>query len=119
MAGPLTPVVDARLDHGPHFNAKSRIGADVMASFVTLEDQSVGDHDHAAGGGELGLDHQRTRQVAPAHVELGCGLGRPVPCVRVGKAAEDRRRVEARKAQPVDGSFAADQGGGVAVRQLP
>ena len=25
MAGPLTPVVDGRLRHGPHFNAKGRI----------------------------------------------------------------------------------------------
>ena len=66
---------------------------------------------------ELGLQHERVAAVAaPGRVELALRLDRPVPVLGVAEQRrEDRSRVEARQAEPVDAAVAADERGGLEI----
>ncbi len=66
---------------------------------------------------ELGLQHERVAPIAaPGRVELALGLDRPVPVLGVAEQrGEDRPRVEARQAEPVDAAVTADERGGLEI----
>ena len=62
---------------------------------------------------ELGLQDERVVSIAPGGgLELGCGLERPVSVLlRPEERSEARPGIEARQAEPVHGSVAADERG--------
>ena len=70
---------------------------------------------------ELGLQHERVTAIAAARrVELALRLDRPVPVLGVAEQrGEDRARVEARQAEPVDAAVTADERGGLEVSDQP
>ncbi len=70
--------------------------------------------DQASGAGrglEVGLEHERVAPIAPSgRGEVAFGLERPVPVLRRSeKRSEDRARVEARQAEPVDAAVPAHE----------
>ena len=77
----------------------------------------VNDPDLALGQIPLGFKDQRALPVAAARAFPAARRRQEPPAGRGGieEGAEAGRRVEARQAQPVDGTFGADQGSGVQI----
>jgi len=128
--GPHDAVFGSRLElHGhvdqafgdledPGDNMRRR-PTDVVATLGVVKDQSIGQRRRALRGHEGGLQDQRVLYVAPRGPERRLGLNRPVTGTAVDEPPKHRRRIEAWKAQPVNGAGHTHQGRGMAVGQQP
>jgi hypothetical protein len=92
-----------------------RLAAQVVAALVRAAGQQVRQHNHARVRLEAGLQHQRPVDVAARRRRLADRSDRPVAALVVQQPGEDRRRVEAREAEPVDRASTAHQRRRVAV----
>ena len=94
-----------------------RAVAEVMPPVVFAGGQRVDHHGDPGLGAVRRLQHHGGAQVATGDLDRAGDPDRPVAGRFTQQSTEDRRAVEARPAQPVDGTVAADQRGAVAVGQ--
>jgi hypothetical protein len=94
-----------------------RFRTQVVAALVAADREGVGEHGGAARRGEGRFQHHRLVHISAAGLELACRPDHESPTGRVKQAAEHRRPVEAREAQPVHRAVPADQCRRAAVRQ--
>ena len=115
-------VVEAEDELHPHLDASADSFDDPHEIGLRLARRHEVDEPHGAVVGlELGLEDERVAAVLAARrAELAGGLDRPVAVLRVAEqCGEERARVEARQAQPVDGAVTAHERGGLEVADEP
>ena len=115
-------VVEAEHELHPHLDASADALDDAHEVGLRLARRHEVDEPHGTVVRlELGLEDERVAAVLAARrAELARRLDRPVAVLRVAEQrGEERARVEARQAQPVDGAVTADERGRLQVADEP
>ena len=116
------PVVEADDELHRHLDAPAHALDDADEVGLRLAGRHEVDEAHGAVVGlEFRLEDERVAAVlSSCRAELARGLDRPVAVLRVAEErGEQRSRVEARQAEPVDRAVAADERGGLQIADEP